>query len=90
MNDKAEKLAKYAILSTMEINLRRCAMDFKDMMEELEEGIVFAEKINDQELLEDLCSSYNKLNEAYLNIALTANKAEKYKLDFEKESISAN
>lgn len=83
-------IENYLTISNMVEDLREYSLELNDYMEELNTGIEFAEKINDKELLEELCISYNKLNEARINVSLQVNSLERKLLLMEKEHILKN
>lgn len=83
-------IENYLNISNMVEDLREYSLKLNDYMEELNTGIEFAEKINDKELLEELCISYNKLNEARINVSLQVNSLERKLLLMEKEHLLKN
>lgn len=83
-------IENYLTISNMVEDLREYSLELNDYMEELNTGIEFAEKINDKELLEELCISYNKLNEARIDVSLQVNSLERKLLLMEKEHILKN
>lgn len=83
-------IENYLTISNMVEDLKEYSLELNDYMEELNTGIEFAEKINDKELLEELCISYNKLNEARINVSLQVNSLERKLLLMEKEHILKN
>lgn len=83
-------IENYLTIFNMVEDLKEYSLELNDYMEELNTGIEFAEKINDKELLEELCISYNKLNEARINVSLQVNSLERKLLLMEKEHILKN